>query len=342
MKKKNKKYIISDARCCRCREFTQPIVSLNNEDKFLIAEHIYSCKRPLFYFCAQHAHYHRALPKIICKIQTECCCDKAINLVKLTTSFVLAHLVAKSPTEINALVYIIYDPSTWREQPLNHFISLVKAFILKPIAIPDRYASFEKSKFTISNILLYKSGGESVIRSSITGFETRGIYQTSTISCLLDQQVIVLPQKLYDMLQKEGYDMTYAIVVRHPSLKSTSCYILLVIRNPDSKYTSLIIPDRIAEGLHQDQDGDKNVVILMHTNNGAYKFDSTSNFFISKMEMARAFARTKTILGFSRFSFSESTIVVWARNRAELYRDTEFGRLIDKYGQLNGNFGKIA
>lgn len=333
---------VTDVRCNTCHRFTNPIVSLTSEDRFLISEHIYSCKRPLFYFCSQHAHYHQALPTIVCKIHAERCCSQAINLVKLTTSFVMAHLVAKGPNDLTALVYIIYDPSTWREQPLNHFISLVKAFILKHIAIPDRYRSFEKSKFTIANILLYKSGGDSVIRSSITGFETRGIYQTSTISCLLDQQVIILPQKLYDLLKKEGYDMTYAIVVRHPSFKSTSCYILLVIRNPDVSYTSIIISDRIAEGLHQDQDGDKNVVVLMHTRNGLYRFDTTSNFFISKMEMARAFARTKTILGFSRFKFSESTIVTWARNREELYRDTEFGRAIAECGTAKRNFEKIA
>ena len=149
--------------------------------------------------------------------------------------------------------FIIFDPRIWREQSLNHFVSFIRAVIVMPEAAKDRYTRFEESNFSISNVKKYKSGKESIVRLAVTGFETKGIYQTSTISCIIPHYKTIIPQMLYDLLVEQGYDTSLVCIKRDPSIKSTCMFVCKAERNPDPSFRTIIIPDAISRPMNQDQ-----------------------------------------------------------------------------------------
>lgn len=274
-------------------------------------EHIYNTKNPLFYFCSKHSHYHKSHPTIVCIIQEFQCCDDAISVKDFTECFTITTLKNSGKRHQE---WIIYDPSIWREQSYNHFMSFIRAVIISPNDILERYKRFESSNFTISNIRQYISGKESIIRTAVTGFETFGIYQTSTISCTIPYYVILIPQKMYDALIEAGFDLSLVIVKRDPSLLQTCMYVCAVRCHSDPNCLVTTISDQLSKGLNQDQDGDKNAkyVIRMHENG----YDCTKSFphKVAKMELANAFRVKKTLIATPRYIFSEYSMLTITRN----------------------------
>ncbi|XP_039278384.1 uncharacterized protein LOC120350107 [Nilaparvata lugens] len=231
-----------------------------------------------------------------CCIQTVKCCNEAVFVTKYNSSFIIA-TVEDNPKKRNSGInkhqyqhtldtalysqqdldsinvrvsvqhlkiqkYIIFDPTLWREQSKNHFISMLRAIINMPDKVKERHQRFESSNFIISNIKRYKSGKCSVICDSIIGFDTKGIYQTSTISCMLHYSTVLLPKSLYTLLESD-YDLQYVALKRDPSLKLSCLFICKAECNPDKSIDTIVIPDAIAKMLGQDQDGDKNGVYLL-------------------------------------------------------------------------------
>lgn len=296
-----------------------------------LSEHLYATRVALFYFCKAHVHTHTTTddaPDVkpndnniktqpSCYVQTHRCCDDAVHVTNFNKSFAIVAGTKKC---------IIYDPSLWREQSTNHFASLVRAFISVPRAISDRYSRFESSNFKVSNIKRYKSGKQSIVRTAITGFETRGIYQTATISCELPQDVIVLPQRLWDLMVDE-YDLSLVCVKRDPCIKPTCMFVCRAMRNTDPGIDVIVINDSIAKPMNQDQDGDKNAVYaLPKYTNKQYNRYETFLHKISKFEMARAYLETKTLIALPRYSFSENSRLLIHRNVDWLRKNSEFFR----------------
>lgn len=231
-----------------------------------IHEHIYNIKVPTFYICTAHVHHHNLYPQIPCIIQTFQCCSNAIFIkdytqcfavtIKNRASLLLANGDVSKSTNAQSKKkdksFIIFDPSIWREQSYNHFLSFIRAIILDPkinsSVIMDRYHRFESSHFAISNIKKYISGKESIIRTAITGFDTTGIYQTSIISCTIPYHSVVLPQNLYTMLKDDGYDLDLILVNRDPSLLTTCLYVCSVLVNPDPNIDVVAISDQQSKG----------------------------------------------------------------------------------------------
>lgn len=211
--------------------------------------------------------------------------------------------------------YIIFDPSIWREQSFNHFVSFLRAVIALPAAAAqERYLRFENSNFTISNVKKYISTKDSVIRSSITGFETYGVYQTAIISCTIPYYTVVLPQKLYDILEAEGYDMDLVLVLRHPSIKPTCMFVCKVLRNPDPYVDVIIISDQQSVGMNQDQDGDQNGVFLLRKRINGYDNTKSYMYKVAKMELAKAFRNKQTLIARPRYLLSENSLLKIKRN----------------------------
>lgn len=182
--------------------------------------------------------------------------DTATNAAAVTTTNTAATTTAAVATSANnqrRTEYIIYDPQIWREQSFNHFISFIRAVITMPEMIKERYVRFEESNFSISNIKKYKSGKESVVRTAVTGFETKGLYQTATISCLIPYYQILIPQMLYDLLEQQHYDLSLVCVKRDPSIKSTCMFVCKAVKNPDPSFSTIVIPDAISRPMNQDQ-----------------------------------------------------------------------------------------
>lgn len=223
--------------------------------------------------------------------------------------------------------YIIFDPSIWQEQSYNHFMSFIRAIINTPSAIAERYARFESSNFTISNIKRYKSGKKSLARTDVTGFDSKGIYQTAIISCTLPHYKVLIPQKLYKILEDNNYDLTFACVKRDPSLSPTCMYVCLIEKNSDPSIEVIVISQAIAKGLNQDQDGDKDACYIPHCFNNDYDARQSYKFKVARMELANAFKQQRTILNKPRYSYSETNLILQYRNPDAFAADEFFKRI---------------
>lgn len=160
----------------------------------------------------------------------------------------------------------------------------------------------------------------------MTGHQTTGLYQTCTISCLLPERYILIPQRLFRLLRERGYDTNYCLVVRHPSIKPTNGVIFRIVEHPDPRHTSLVIPDETCIGYNADQDGDKLVVIPIVMQSAIVPdsqipiwqtplhavcdFRDAFEVHCSRLEAGQAFNKSLTILGLPRFNMSETGIIV--------------------------------
>nr|UBR58404.1 LEF-9 protein [Oryctes rhinoceros nudivirus] len=297
--------------------FADVVCHLNNNvftkdvttSDMILHEHIYNTKNPCFFFCFTHSHFHKSHPTLKCIIQEFKCCDDAVSVKDFDECFTITTLNARNGPINSAKKqheYIIFDPSIWREQSYNHFMSLVRAVILSPNDVPERYKRFESSNFTISNIKPYISGKESIIRTMVTGFETFGIYQTSTISCTIPYYAVVLPTKMYDMLEADGFDLDLVIVKRDPSILQTCMYVCSVQRHADQV---TMISDQQSKGMNQDQDGDRNAQYLIRKRYNGYDCTKSFDYKIAKMEMANAFRVKRTLIGTPRYILSETSML---------------------------------
>lgn len=316
--------------------FTEPM-----EHAHLVREHIYNTRTPVFYFCDRHTHVHRheyvPYGRLPCYVQTQKCCERATLATEFDSSFIITVTNrkqakktkkdgGKSVTQYEKKEYVIFDPVLWREQSMNHFISLVRAVVNMPELVLERYRRFESSSFKVSNIKKYKSGKQSIVRTAITGFETKGVYQTATISCTLPGRTILIPQKIYDLMSND-YDLSLVAVKRDPSIKQTCMFVCRAKRNPDSDVDTLVISDAIAKPMNQDQDGDKNgVYVLPNRVRGGYNRRESFVHRLARLELAAAYAADKTLIATPRYSFSEYNLLVIHRKRAELTDRSEFYR----------------
>lgn len=247
----------------RCT-YTSAVICPKHKDRFTksadltdaaVSEHIYNTNHLMFYICKTHAHKHTSHPNDICYISTFKCCDDAVCVRDYDSSFIVVtnEYGGDDKRSLRRTKYILYDPRIWLDASFNHFVSFVRAVISMPGMAKNRYARFEASSFSVSNVKKYKSGKESMVRLLVTGFETKGIYQTSTISCLLPYYVVKIPQKLYDLLEKNGYDMRFGCIKRDPSIKSTCLFVFKLERNEDPTCETIVIPDAISRPMNQDQ-----------------------------------------------------------------------------------------
>lgn len=285
--------------------FARDVINKNT----ILHEHIYNTKHPIFYFCRTHAHFHKAHPEIECIIHEFKCCDAAVSVKDFNECFIITTFTRKANSITKNHDWIIFDPTIWREQSYNHFMSLIRAAIISPNDVPERYARFESSNFTISNIRPYISGKESIIRTSITGFETNGIYQTSTISCTIPYYSVVLPQKIYDGLESDGYDLSLVMVKRDPSIWQMCMYVCSAVRNPDPRCLTTTISDQQSKGLNQDQDGDKNAIYFNLKRVNGYDCTKSYDYKLSKIELASAFRAKRTLIGTPRYILSETSML---------------------------------
>lgn len=290
--------------------FTKDVITSN----ISLHEHIYNTKNPIFYFCFKHSHFHKSHPTIKCIIHEFQCCDDAISVKDFTECFTVTTVSSKSNLSKKHHEWIIFDPFIWREQSYNHFMSFIRAVIISPSDIAERYKRFESSNFTISNIRQYISGKESKIRTSVTGFETSGLYQTSTISCTIPYYVVVLPQKIYDTLESEGFDLDLVILKRDPSILQTCMYVCAVRRHADPNCLVTTISDQQSKGMNQDQDGDRNAQYLIRKRINGYDATKSFDYKIAKMEMANAFRVKRTLVGTPRYILSETSMLKIKRN----------------------------
>lgn len=296
--------------------FTRDVITSN----IILHEHIYNTKNPLFYFCRKHSHFHKSHPTIECIVQEFECCDEAVSVKDFTECFTVTTFATKNNNSYANKKYhewIIFDPSIWREQSYNHFMSFVRAVIISPDDISERYKRFESSNFTISNIRPYISGKESIIRTAVTGFETYGIYQTSTISCTIPYYVVVLPQKMYDALEADGFDLDLIIVKRDPSLLPTCMYVCSIQRHSDQSCLVTTISDQQSKGMNQDQDGDRNAKYLIRKSINGYDCTKSFDYKIAKMELANAFRVKRTLIGTPRYILSETSMLKIKRHAAD-------------------------
>lgn len=282
--------------------------------KIFIKEHIYDIARVAFWVCETHAHKHHEQLGKLCWLQSYKCCDSAVELQKYPSSFIITvyteHLHKNIP-------YTIYDTRIWREQSRNHFNSFVKAVIAKPTVAHTRYERFENlSNFTISDVKKYISGKESAARTIITGFETRGLYQTATISCSLKHYEIMIPQSLWDNMLIGHFDTSYFIIKRDPSFKSTCLYVVYGHRNPDPRSNTIIISDFLSKPLHQDVDGDKNCIYLFPlVSKMGYDTQDSYGLAVAKIEMANALGTMLTLTATPRYQLSETNILLLYKYR---------------------------
>lgn len=212
--------------------------------------------------------------------------------------------------------WVVYSPAIWRDQACNHFMSFVRACVVTPEVAPDRFQRFADAAFYIP-LKQYVSGKDSFVRSAVTGFNTDGVYQTATISCLQRYDVVMLPQNLYDMLAPR-YDLSLVMLKRDPSLNPNCQYTLRAVRNPDPTITVVTISDQISKGLNQDQDGDRDAIYLVPTRRGPYDATQTTRFLCSRFERAQAFRNRRTVVARPRFRLSETGRLETWRNRAWL------------------------
>lgn len=288
-----------------------------------LSNHLFDLRAALFYFCKRHEHRHERDSTIPCTVQTFRCCDQAVHVTDFDRSFLL---IAENKK------YVIYDPSLWREQSTNHFASLVRAAIALPKAVNDRYKRFESSNFKVSSIKKYKSGKQSIVRTAVTGFEVRAIYQTSTISCNLPSDAILIPQRIWDLMEND-YDLDLVCVKRDPCIKCTCMFVCRAIRNPDPNIDVLVMNDTLMKPMDQDCDGDKNVVFALSKSSLSF-YDKRETFLhkLAKYEMSRAYERDKTLIALPRFSFSENARLLIHRNSRWLTDNNDFFRRTYNHG----------
>jgi hypothetical protein len=261
-------------------------------------------------------------------LQDSRCCDKAVHLTDYTDSFIIQIEKKRNLKKNNNL--IIYSPRIWKEQSVNYFMSLLRAILILPKTIIERYKRFENSNFFITNLKQYKGGKESVIRTAITGFVAIGIYQTATISCSLPHDEILIPAKIYDMM-KERYHLDMVFIKRDPSFHQTSMFVMKGKRNEDEEAMTIIIPDCISKPLNQDQDGDKNgIYVLEKYTINKYDRRQSLNFRISLLEMRNAITTTHTITGKSRYNMSEYARLMMYRGRETFFKDDLFIQIIKR------------
>lgn len=311
----------TDAVCSQCHNFTRAV-----ELQGLLYEHIYNTRNPLFWICEYHKHTHA--DENVCKIQTVPCCVNAIHVKDYTKSF----FISTNKVDNKAMKFICYDPQIWRDQSLNHFISFLRAIINIPDAIQERYKRFETSNFTITNIKEYKGGKKSVVRTNITGFPTIGIYQTATISCILPHNIVLIPQKIYD-LAKDQYDLQLVLTKRDPSFHLMCMYVCIGVRNPDPTIDTIIISGEISKPLNQDQDGDKNGIYPMPLILDGYNVVDSYTYNLAKLELSLAMNETCTFLGNAKLKLSEYDLLVIYRY-PELFKDDPFLKNIQVWPRI--------
>jgi hypothetical protein len=304
--------------CPQTGRFNRSLTTQN----IITHEHVYDIKHPIFYLCQRHVHYHVSDLKTPCLVQTRPCCERATHIQDYRQCFVITtHQPHETTLTKRKTEYIIFDPHIWREQSFNKFMSFVRAVISVPEVAVDRYKSFESSNFAIANIKRYKSGKASIMRTAVTGFETQGLYQTATISCLIPYYAVVVPQQLYRILCEQHYDLDYVLVKRDPSLLPTCMYVCALFCNPDENVNTLTISDQQSKGLNQDQDGDKNAVYFIQKHDGRYDATALYTYKISKMELAAAFRNKCSLLGRPRYLLSETTMLLLERYRTALLNE---------------------
>ena len=324
-------------------------------------EHVYNTKMPIFYICKKHMHKHTHFNDSVkndlmstfkrnaeCIIQTKQCCDEAILITDYKKSFVVTEILNNAlplsntskknntTAKANAMKknireYIIFDPSIWREQAFNHFMSFIRSIISIPHTVIERYKRFEKSNFTISNIKKHKSGKESVIRRNVTGFDTVGTYQTSAISCTIPYYKFMVPQKIYKILKDSDFDLTYVMIKRDPSLLSTCLTVCSVMINPDPTIDVFVISDQQSKGFNQDQDGDKNAMYCLQKVKNGYNATESYNFKLSKLELSYAFNNKRTLIAAPRYLLSENSKLLINRH-AEYFKNDYFFNATHTFG----------
>lgn len=335
----------------KCEDHSR--IALNYSD--FLYEHLME-NGVLFYVCRVHVHRHkransesrsspdalsvcrRKIDKLLfeqekhydeelCYVQLDKCCDNAILITEYKDSFLIIQtsefidgVIKKNPSN-----YIIYNPTLWKEHTKSQFISFIKAMLLYPALIDDRYAKFEDSNFKVGNIGKYKSGNHSGVRIKVTGFETRSAFQTATISSCLGREYIILPVALYESLSVE-FDLEFCLVIRHPAINNTCLYVVKILKHTDCSIQTITINHHIAKGLNQDQDGDKNIIFLLRRDQGTFAEK------LARFEIACAFDKEKTLLCENRYSFSENSRLLIYRNSGYLYERSSFYRKTRKYG----------
>lgn len=296
----------------------------------MLHEHIYNTKTPIFYFCLKHEHRHTSNPDIKCIIREFKCCDDAICVFSengsFNESFIVTVQLGRKKEE-----YLIYDPTIWRDQSFNHFMSFIRAVILSPEVASDRYACFKESNFVKPQMNRYIRGKESLFRTDVTGNNSEGTCQTATISCLDDFFVVLIPQVLYKELDQLGYDLDFAFLKRDPSIQPTCMYICAAKMNPDSTCMVIVASHWICTGMHLDVDGDKLVAYFLPKKRNGFDLTYSINYIIAKIETAAAFKGKRTDFATPRYFLSETAKITIERNR-EKFMHIPFFEKTNGYG----------
>lgn len=326
--------------CEYCGKFTKLF-----QNSKMLSKHQYNIPKHICYICEKHEHYHKNNPNK-CPIQQLKCCDEAIELLKYPGSFfVYVNELGKT----NPTKYIFCDPKFWREQSINHFISWLLAVCSEYIEnnnckrkrndykkqydlIKNRYEKFTTSSFKIPDLSTYKSGRDSIVRTDITGYTTKGLYQTSIISSIIPQNEIILPQKLYDLCEIDCF-MEFGIVKRDPSFRQTCTFLFKLVRNVDPTINTLIIPGMTSKPYNQDQDGDKNAIYLfLKQIIKGYDRKDTFLYKMCQLEFKVVSNYKQTLLAEPRYLFSEHDMILLHRFGDQLFADDEFYMRTKKHG----------
>lgn len=220
--------------------------------------------------------------------------------------------------------YIVFEPTLLREQSMNYLISFLRAIPRKRQSILDRYKRYESSNFKVANIKKYKSGKRSITRREFTGFLTYGSYQTATISCKLKKDEIMIPQKIWKMLDG-NYNLSMVTIKRDPGIKSTCTFVCKVIRNPNPNDDVIKINQHIANPMNQDQDGDKNALpgLSLYFEN-SYDCRESYIFKLALLELSKAQLRDQSLIATPRYSISENNLQLIHKFAADLLLQSEF------------------
>lgn len=313
-----------------CNKFTTPLQEASN-----LSKHFYNIKpNQPFFICKKCKHYHNNDEKLNktreCWIQSKQCCEHAMKLIDYPDSFFIYHKIFKSTH--NKYVFIsklIYTPKIW--QQLSLFVSLLTAIVYNfdPKVIKTRFEKFNVAPTKIPSLKIYKSGGDSIIRSNITGFPTKGAYQTSVISCVLEHNKVLVPKPIYNAAKKSNFFLDLCVVKRDPSFHPTSLYVLWLWVTPEP---CIGISESISKPLNQDQDGDKNVIYFLEqfTADG---FNKITSFLMKlvRMELSLAYKVRITLICRPRLCFSERNLLNMYRNQENFMQNPFFKRTY-KYG----------
>jgi hypothetical protein len=283
--------------------------TLDTPNNSLFQYHKYLTKDPKLYYCSYHSHLHRN--QIVCNVHSKSCCPKARLLHECDHGFVL---------NADSKSYTIYNPMYWENLATAHFQSLIRAVITNPKSIAMRYKKYEESKFKIGKIKEYKSGKNSIIRQKVTGFSTNGSYQIGIISNTGHPRYLILPQELYDLLEKD-YDLDLAVVKRDPAFYVTSTHVVKILRNDNPLIKTIILANELAKPMNQDQDGDNDTVFFLPKRKRGFDFTHTAEYKIAKLELALAFLKSLSLLARPRISLSECDVVLLERGHSELWQD---------------------